>query len=1551
MNSFQTLLNDPLVESIGWALMHFLWQGAAIAAITAAILLMLRRGSSNVKYSVCCLGLLLMTMTPVVTAVWMYSGDGTSATSRDTGGSVTSIPSDQTVVDNGSPRDASTSPPNERPLKSESPVVPDESQAHTVGRGQREAHRFEALAIASWLQPRLSSFLTAWLAGVTLLSARLLLCWLNVGRLSRRGTSHVGDAIALMFADLLKRVGVSRPVQLLESSLVQVPTVLGALRPVILLPATALTGLSTTQLQAILAHELAHVRRHDYLVNLLQTGVETLLFYHPAVWWVSRRIRQERENCCDDVASSVCGDRIEYAQALVRMEEIRGSAPQLAVASTGGSLMQRVKRLVASPVKPPHEGRRGWWLGGAIPIALLLLAASCIPQQKDSAGKTDDGAEDVYVVVWGAVVDQPLADRLLQDAAAFDTKDGWDLHNANADSLRGMLHSAAGSDEVIRLYNHMNWIAPLAVYMPEENLTGTLTNSDNVQFREPGNRAHILFTQNVIGQHRVLPESDQVRLRLKTRHNVRFEAFNTANGDAVSEHRGEVELDHRIANGDALIVTRALKPMLDWSPVAITVFEPVRIPAPQSRQRQIHDLPTWLAVGPDGIRQRSKAASVWGADATEQPVLLDGRWSRLLKNGSRVTLVGLSSPKNCPTAWWTPDGQPLAFDPLVDVQRQDLVALLHVIHSPDVAQSEESVSLSELVNPTSSLMAEGAVYLSGSERKEMSAPANGQLVVVSVDLKEQPSITLGLSTGTESLDEIGIVTAEESLVLAEGEYRAGHVFEQRHHNGDMTQISLTFPWNRSRQVVVTAVTKDGNTLESQFRPHVFADRGQATTGSVYDRFPVSLDEVSHFQLTATPMEWVSFAGFSRLPAALQELLTAEVKPPAVGQDAAMALVGWTFQGNAKALADMTAGTKLQSLGKDLNWFDADAGSLRKKYLKLREAGDADPPAPHVGWLYDFDQYMHVLGASVYRGPPTDQYPFGYSTGILAPADRGTVQAGTWTLEAQVKAISGKSRAWQIDGRWLVQDDNSTPEKGSQWADVFDHKLKLESELLPGRVAVFTGPTPGLNTDRTGFVVLECVPVPRNQIRSSRSGETSIEQLLRFGPARTLMLAGTVDTPEIEVAPNEEAAGAEDVAETQESTKTSDTKEVTIPSVSVTVRGRVLDDETGEPITTFITQAGKFNPRTPKKVQWGFSEGTSTAARKGRFSTTVRWRDGWTSRILADGYVPQPVITKAPKEGQTLIEVELRLKRGRWVRGKVVDHEGKPAEGVSVYALGQRGINLAGGRALSTIGGNDDSRVRAVTDASGRFEMTVGEAKRLAVSSPKIDAWPGELGEGMKETVIKLPDPGRVIVNFDIEGAGETGKVFWQFLGHSTPGFEGITSEQTREVKNGERLVLASLPPGRFQIGRSRMLRTGQMGMGRFLDRQWFRVKPGETITIDFTRPEGARVKGHVVGLRETTVKTALVTVTPLKEPENPEAEFEGWLTLDGQGTDENGDFTTERLPPGQYRFRAEVYLPLTPEQRFRSGFPTPAFTGETIVLVAESGEVPDAMIELKAREE
>jgi hypothetical protein len=230
-------------------------------------------------------------------------------------------------------------------------------------------------------------FLVLWCAGVMLLTLRLLTGWLWVQRLRTHGVTGAPDGIRRSAARLAQRLHITRAVTLLESSLVDVPTVIGFLKPAVLLPASALAGLTPQQVEAVLAHELAHIRRHDYLVNLLQTLVETVLFYHPAVWWLSHRIRIERENCCDDLAVNLCGDRVAYATALADLEALRGSGPtpvrHIAMAATGGSLLQRVRRLLGAPSS--HSGRGPAWLAGA--AALLLVGGIAAGAERAPQGR------------------------------------------------------------------------------------------------------------------------------------------------------------------------------------------------------------------------------------------------------------------------------------------------------------------------------------------------------------------------------------------------------------------------------------------------------------------------------------------------------------------------------------------------------------------------------------------------------------------------------------------------------------------------------------------------------------------------------------------------------------------------------------------------------------------------------------------------------------------------------------------------------------------------------------------------------------------------------------------------------------------------------------------------------------------------------------------------------------------------------------------------------------------------------------------------------------
>ncbi len=248
-------------------------------------------------------------------------------------------------------------------------------------------------------RPWLPGLVIGWGLVVFGLSLRLVGGWLCIQWLVRHRTRPAPECWVEVLDRLERRLGMRGAVRLVESARVHVPMAVGWLRPAILLPVTAVTGLSSDQLEAILAHELAHIRRHDYLVNLIQNVLETLLFYHPAVWWISGRIRVEREHCCDDQAVAVCGDRVLYAKALTALEEQGGSTWRLAASARDGSLLARVRRLlgVPAPAEQPAGG-----LAGTLAMAAVVLFG-IISFLAPTTNRVNAAVEDAEAIV-GSVV-------------------------------------------------------------------------------------------------------------------------------------------------------------------------------------------------------------------------------------------------------------------------------------------------------------------------------------------------------------------------------------------------------------------------------------------------------------------------------------------------------------------------------------------------------------------------------------------------------------------------------------------------------------------------------------------------------------------------------------------------------------------------------------------------------------------------------------------------------------------------------------------------------------------------------------------------------------------------------------------------------------------------------------------------------------------------------------------------------------------------------------------------------------------------------------------
>lgn len=402
-----TILRTVAVERLGWAILHSVWQIAVVAVIFAVLSRWAGRRSIHLRYLTECCGLLLMLAAPAATLWLVPSSNITSGESHAEAadliaedisfaagdGSETRVrPAPESTFADRAPSTREGGPalmplpaPNDAEQRgltdsgslseaTHHAAAADASLPESAVRGPVRQTTSNGAAGAPWpvsIRPWLPSIVACWMIGVALLSLRPISGLYTVRRLCRSGLSPADPEIESAFRRLVERLGLHGNIRLAGSTLARVPCVVGHLRPVVLLPLASISGLSPTQVEAIIAHELAHIRRHDYLVNLGQTVIETLLFYHPAVWWMSRRVRQTREHCCDDLAVTIYPDKAAYARALLLLAEQHHTAPQPVLAASGGTLVRRIRRIAGISAE---DDLKVSWLAGC--VALLVLTAA-----------------------------------------------------------------------------------------------------------------------------------------------------------------------------------------------------------------------------------------------------------------------------------------------------------------------------------------------------------------------------------------------------------------------------------------------------------------------------------------------------------------------------------------------------------------------------------------------------------------------------------------------------------------------------------------------------------------------------------------------------------------------------------------------------------------------------------------------------------------------------------------------------------------------------------------------------------------------------------------------------------------------------------------------------------------------------------------------------------------------------------------------------------------------------------------------------------------------
>ncbi|PSL19271.1 M56 family metallopeptidase [Chitinophaga ginsengisoli] len=329
---------ERFLQAFSWMLVHSLWQGLLLAVITAMLLQFTKRASARWRYNIIFIQFVLF----ILACIWTFF--------RGMNG-----PSESIV-----------------PL------------AGTIGQNASQLLQLNAINIqqfadagAAYISTHASLLVLIWAIFFTFRSFRMVQGLIYLQKTKQQYTPVTADWQERL-ALLCNKLHISKHIRLLESARVKVPMIIGHLKPVILMPAGLLTGLPVEQLEAVLLHELAHIRRHDYIVNLLQTLCETVYFFNPGLLWISGLLRDEREHCCDDIALGQTGNKKEFIQALISFKEHAMYSHTIAVAFPGkkNQLLQRVSRIINNKNQPLGTAEKVFFMAGVLLLTAILSTAA-----------------------------------------------------------------------------------------------------------------------------------------------------------------------------------------------------------------------------------------------------------------------------------------------------------------------------------------------------------------------------------------------------------------------------------------------------------------------------------------------------------------------------------------------------------------------------------------------------------------------------------------------------------------------------------------------------------------------------------------------------------------------------------------------------------------------------------------------------------------------------------------------------------------------------------------------------------------------------------------------------------------------------------------------------------------------------------------------------------------------------------------------------------------------------------------------------------------------
>lgn len=319
MNWTKYILSSEILSTLGWTLVHSIWIGGIVFIIAWMLLYFFRNSKANYRYIIAT-GSLVAYLSTVTYTFFNINASQSIQFSFNLN-----------ISEN---------------IQTISSVILEKSRLNNLING------FSFSSIENYINDNIPVLVVIWLVGLTFFCFRFMGGLFYTYRLRSKSKEIWNGEISTTIRNISQKIGLKSKIQLKESAFISTPMVIGFIKPIILLPLGMANGLSLHQVEAILFHEIAHIYRFDYLVNLIQSLVEVLLFYHPVVWWLSAHIRSERENICDDIALRHTGNAINYAKALTSLQELNNQSPDIVLAFSNKKyrFMNRIRRLLGLPL-------------------------------------------------------------------------------------------------------------------------------------------------------------------------------------------------------------------------------------------------------------------------------------------------------------------------------------------------------------------------------------------------------------------------------------------------------------------------------------------------------------------------------------------------------------------------------------------------------------------------------------------------------------------------------------------------------------------------------------------------------------------------------------------------------------------------------------------------------------------------------------------------------------------------------------------------------------------------------------------------------------------------------------------------------------------------------------------------------------------------------------------------------------------------------------------------------------------------------------------------